>query len=289
MQGRSYRRSQAGPSQSKNDVRSSPKIGTVEVSKLRLKNKVCLVTDSAAMDGPAIAAEFLAEGAHLVLQAPDRGLAERELAKDDVDFDGIEWIEADFAERGVAEREIARLVAEVGTLDVLVNNNARRHRQAEGEPFVDTDDTEVASIMSKLVYELLYTTRAAVRHMVAAGHGRIVNLGSTGGVVGFAQFVPYCTARAAAIGLTLSLAKEVAPKGVYVNAIVQNYIANRTYFRDDQLADESYVARLSSAVPLGRLGKAREVAKLAAFLASDDSGFITGEIIRCAGGTALSA
>ena len=173
---------------------------------MRLKDKVCLVTDCAVMDGPAIAAEFLGEGAHLVLQAPDRGLAERELAKDGVGLDGIQWIEADFAERGVAEREITRLVARTGKLDVLVNNNARRHRQAGGEPFV-----------------------------------------------------------------------------------VQNYIENRTYSRDDQLADEAYVARLRSAVPLGRLGKAREVAKLAASLASDDAGFITGEIIRCAGGTALSA
>ncbi len=256
---------------------------------MRLKDKVCLVTDCAVMDGPAVVAEFIGEGARLVLQAPDRGLAERELAKDGVGLDGLEWIEADFAERGIAEREISRLVARTGKLDVLVNNNARPHRKAGGEPFVDMDDAEVTAIVDKLVYELLYTTRAALRHMVAAGYGRIVNLGSTGAVVGFPQFVPYCTARAAAVGLTLSLAKEVAAKGVYVNAIVQNYIENRTYFRDDQLADEEYVARLRSAVPLGRLGKAREVAKLAAFLASDDAGFITGEIIRCAGGTALSA
>lgn len=157
---------------------------------MRLKDKVCLVTDCAVMDGPAIAAEFLGEGAHLVLQAPDRGLAKRELAKDVVGLDGIQWIEADFAERGVAEREIARLVARTGKLDVLVNNDARRHRQAGGEPFVDMDDAEVTSIVDKLVYELLHTTRAALRHMVAARYGRIVNLGSTGAVVGFAQFVP---------------------------------------------------------------------------------------------------
>lgn len=116
---------------------------------MRLKDKVCLVTDCAVMDGPAIAAEFLGEGAHLVLQAPDRGLAKRELAKDVVGLDGIQWIEADFAERGVAEREIARLVARTGKLDVLVNNDARRHRQAGGEPFVDMDDAEVTSIVDK--------------------------------------------------------------------------------------------------------------------------------------------
>jgi len=112
---------------------------------------------------------------------------------------------------------------------------------------------------------------------------------SVGGVVGFGNYVPYCAARAAAVGLTLSLAKEVAEHGVYVNAIAQNYIENRTYFREDQLADEAYMARMISAVPLGRLGKAREIAALAAYLSSDDAGFITGEIIRCAGGTALSA
>lgn len=256
---------------------------------MRLREKVCLITDCAVMDGPAIAAEFLGEGARLVLQAPDRALAERELAKDGVGRSDIHWIEADFAERGVAKREIDRLVAQVGRLDVLVNNSARRHRRAGGEPFMDMDDTEIDSIFDKLVHELLYTTRAALRHMLAAGHGRIVNLGSTGAVVGFPQFVPYCAARAAAVGLTLSLAKEVAAKGVYVNAIVQNYIENRTYFREDELADDAYMARIRTAVPLGRLGKAREIAKLAAYLASDDAGFITGEIIRCAGGTALSA
>ena len=69
----------------------------------------------------------------------------------------------------------------------------------------------------------------------------------------------------------------------------ESYIENRTYFREEDLADEAYVAHFRSAVPLGRLGKAREIAKLAAYLASDDAGFITGEIIRCAGGTALSA
>lgn len=256
---------------------------------MRLLGKVCLVTDCAVMDGPALAAEFQAEGARLVLQTPDRAFAERELTRDGVSIGDIQWIEADFAERGVADREIGRLVAQAGRLDVLVNNSARRHRRPGGEPFVDMDDDEIDSIMDKLVHELLYTTRAALRHMLAAGYGRVVNLGSTGAVVGFAQFVPYCAARAAAVGLTLSLAKEVAAKGVYVNAIVQNYIENRTYFREDDLADEAYVARLRSAVPLGRLGKAREIAKLAAYLASDDAGFITGEIIRCAGGTALSA
>lgn len=256
---------------------------------MRLKDKVCLVTDCAVMDGPAIAAEFLQEGARLVLQTTDRTVAERELAKDGVALEGLEWIEADFGQRGVAEQEITRLLRRAGRLDVLVNNNARLHRRSGGEPFVDMDDAEIDAIVEKLVLELLWTTRAALRHMLAAGRGRIVNLGSTGGVVGFPQFVPYCAARAAAVGLTLSLAKEVAAQGVYVNAIVQNYIENRTYFREDQLADEAYVARLIAAVPLGRLGKAREIAKLAAYLSSDDAGFITGEIIRCAGGTALSA
>lgn len=189
---------------------------------MRLRDKVCLVTDGAAMDRPAIAAEFLSEGAHVVLQAPDRAAAERELAKDDIAAGRIQWIEADFSERGIAEREIDRLVSKVGRLDVLVNNGARPHRRPRGEPFVQMDDDELDSIFEKLVLELLYTSRAALTHMLAAGRGRIVNLGIDRRRRRFPQFVAYCAARAAAVGFTLSLAKEVAAQGVYVNTIVQN-------------------------------------------------------------------
>lgn len=254
-----------------------------------LTDKVCLVTDCAAMDGPALAAEFLEQGARVVLQTPDLALARRELEREKVPLDRVRLIHADFGERGVAEREIAKVVDETGRLDVLVSNSARPHRKGGGEPFVDMDDAEMDAIVHKLVLELLYTTRAAVRHMLTAGRGRIVSLGSTGAVVGFGLYVPYCAARSAAVGLTLALAKEVAARGICVNAIVQNYIENRTYFRDEQLVDAAFMERMRAQVPVGRLGTAREIAKLAAFLASDDAGFITGEIIRVGGGTALSA
>jgi NAD(P)-dependent dehydrogenase (short-subunit alcohol dehydrogenase family) len=126
--------------------------------------------------------------------------------------------------------------------------------------------------------------RAALRVMRPAGRGKIVNIPSAAGVPGLARYAAYSAARAGANGLTKAVGQEVARDGVQVNAIAQNYVENPNYFPPALVADDKALARMVRNIPAGRLARGEESARLAVYLASEDSDFFVGQVVPFAGG-----
>lgn len=247
---------------------------------MRLSGKTCVITNAGDLMGPAIAAELHREGARLAFQARDAASASRTLERHGVSLEGtLGFIEADFAAPGAADRELAALVAQRGPLDILINNNVARNAGAIEE----LTDEEWAEMVLRLVDEPMRTTRAAVRQMLDAGGGRIVTITSAGGVTPWPDVPIYSALRAFMVNLTNGLGKALAPKGIYMKAIAQNAVVNPTYFPDDD-RDSDWVREEIEGLPIRRLAEGWESARLAAYLASEESDFLCAEVIKFAGG-----
>ena len=159
-------------------------------------------------------------------------------------------------------------------ISVIVNNAGIRR---DGMMFMMSDD-DWHSVIDTTVGGFFYLTRRLLKHVMPRGRGgRVVNITSLSGVNGLAGQVNYSAAKAALIGATKALAKEVAPRRVTVNAVAPGFI--ETDMTHDMPHDE-----LCKMIPAGRFGTPEEVAALVAFLASDEAAYITGEVININGG-----
>jgi 2-keto-3-deoxy-L-fuconate dehydrogenase len=197
----------------------------------------------------------------------------------------VRFIEDDFGQKGVAERHVAEILREFGKIDVLVNNNLPNQIE---KPLHEIEEDEWERMYRLIVTELFYTTRAVLRRMIPARRGKIINITAAGGVDPYrGPYTAYCSARAAIVMLTKALGREVAPFNIQVNAIAQNWVENPSYFPPEEIATPEVQAEMKSRVPIGRLAKPWEQAKLAAFLASEDSNFLCGTVIPFAGGETL--
>jgi len=171
---------------------------------------------------------------------------------------------------------VKQVVSDLGRLDVLVNNAGITR---DGLVLRMTDDQWRSVIEVNLTGAFL-CSRAAAKIMLRQRSGRIINMASVVGVMGNAGQANYSASKAGLIGLTKSMARELAPRGITVNAIAPGFIVSPM---TDELSDEAK-QKLFSLIPLGRLGTAEDVAELVAFLCSDRARFITGEVIRVDGG-----
>ena len=191
---------------------------------------------------------------------------------------------ADVGDRVEAGRMVAEAVAALGGVDLLVNNAGVCRLGAVAEfPEADWHATFRVNVDG-----VFFCCQAVLPHMVARGRGSIVNIASWSGKAGAAYFGPYCASKFAVIGLTQSLAKEVAPHGVRVNAVCPG-IVEGTEMRA-RIDDESRaLGRPSSTdrvglIPLGRLAEPEDVAGVVAFLVSDDARYMTGQALNVTGG-----
>jgi 2-keto-3-deoxy-L-fuconate dehydrogenase len=252
----------------------------------QLQDRVCLVTNCGLLQGGPVAAEFQRQGATLILQSTDLDAAKPILARDGVELGpAVKLLEADFSQPGAAERAVETLAREFGRIDVLVNNNAPEHI---GKPLHEIEDAEWDRMYRLIVTELFFTTRAVLRRMIPRKRGKVVNIAAAGGINPYpGPYTAYCSARGAIVTLTKALGREVAPYNIQVNAIAQNWVRNPSYFTDEEIQTPEFQERLKRRVPLGRLAEPWEQAKLAAFLASDDSNFLCGTVIPFSGGEVL--
>jgi len=176
-----------------------------------------------------------------------------------------------------------RVLEEAGRIDVLINNDAFPALRASLDAAKDED---LEATYEALVFKPFRVTRAVVPSMKSAGAGKVIFLTSAAPLNGLANYSMYASARGATNALMLSLARELAPKNIQVNAVAPNYVENPDYFPPELLANEEAKAKILKNIPLGRLGKPEEAAALIAFLAGPMSGFITGQVIPFAGGWA---
>jgi 3-oxoacyl-[acyl-carrier protein] reductase len=247
----------------------------------RLQNKISIVTGGAAGIGKKICEYFLDEGASVYIfdvgkEAADKTLAELRsiYGKDKVFFEMVS-----VTDEMQIEKTLNRIAEDHGQIDILVNNAGitldnlvLRMSLEDFRKVIDINLTG-AFICSKY----------AVRHMVKNRSGKIINISSIVGVRGNAGQCNYSASKAGLIGLTKSLAKEVAGRNICVNAIAPGYIETEmTAKLDDKIKE-----KLISTIPTGKLGLPDDVAKAVLFLASSDSDYMTGAVLNLDGGMGI--
>lgn len=239
-----------------------------------LTGKVAIVTGAASGIGRASAELFAAEGARvLAVDLPETDL--------EFDSDAIRPLAADVAAEEAPARIVDQVVAAFGQLDILYNN-AGIGAHAPAAEMTDEAWDRVQQVNLRAVFRL---TREAIPRLIASGAGRIINTASVMAEFTDYGLAAYCASKAGVIGLTRTLALELGRHEITANAILPGAILTGMTargFADPKIAD--IWARKS---PLKRLGAPADVAALAAFLASDAAGFITGQAIAADGGLTL--
>ena len=243
---------------------------------MRLRDRTALVTGAARGIGLAIARRLAADGARVALLDVDRAAAEA--AAGDIGGDTLVLV-ADVTRSREVDAAVDAVVGRWGRLDVMVNNAGITGRSF---PIWELGDEDWASVLAVDLTSVFYGCRAAVRAMLPRAWGRIVNVASIAGKEGNPTLVPYSSAKAGVIGLTKAVAKEVATRGILVNAIAPAVIGTELL----QQMEKSTVDMLVAKIPMGRVGRPEEVAALVAWLSSDDCSFSTGAVYDLSGGRA---
>ena len=235
--------------------------------------RVALVTGASTGIGLAVADRLLADGFALAFATHAADETARD-AFERVSARGrAHWLAGDLADRAVPERLVADAVGALGRLDVLVNNAG----VSRAKPALDLTADDFDQIFAVDVRAAFLLSRAAAAPMREAGGGSIVNVTSVHEHVPRPGFALYAAAKAALGMLTRGLALELAALGIRVNAVAPGAIATERNQEADELARE---------VPLGRAGEPSEVAALVAFLAGDESRYVTGSSYLIDGGLA---
>jgi 3-oxoacyl-[acyl-carrier protein] reductase len=243
---------------------------------MTLQGKTALVTGAARGIGLAISTRLVREGARVALVDLDRAGVEA-AAKP---FGGQALaLAADVTKTDDVERAVRTVTERWGRLDIAVNNAGITGGSKLTWEITDEEWHRVLAVDLTAVF---LVSRAAVRVMLGQGSGRIVNIASIAGKDGNPTLVPYSTAKAGVIGLTKALAKEVATKGILVNAIAPAMIETDMV---RQMSKET-VDMLRAKIPMGRIGRPEEVAALVAWLVSDECSFSTGAVYDISGGRA---
>lgn len=173
------------------------------------------------------------------------------------------------------------VVAEAGEIDVLVANLAL---PAPSTPALEVDPAEWQQVFATLVDPLPRLVQAAVPGMVARGRGKVLVMGSASALRGMKRASTYSAARGAQLAYVQAVGVELAPSGIQVNVIAQNFVDNPTYFPPSVQANPRFQERLAREVPLGRLVGAREDALFAAYLCSDAADCFVGQVFPVCGG-----
>lgn len=245
-----------------------------------LEGKIALVTGASRGIGRAIARKLASQGATVVINY--NGSKEKaEKVKQEIEADGgkASICQCNVSEYEACQAMIQNVVDEYGRIDILVNNagitkDGLLMKMSE-EDFDRVIDTNLKGAFN--------TTRFAVRQMLRQKSGRIINMASVVGVTGNAGQVNYAASKAGIIGMTKATAREVASRGITVNAIAPGFIETDM---TDVLSEKVKEASVSQ-IPLGKFGKPEQVAATAAFLASEDAGYITGQVLHVDGGMVM--
>ena len=241
---------------------------------MELNGKKALVTGAARGIGKAIADCFLAAGAEvwgLDIRAPDdlNERIEKSSGK-------LHWASADLSKLGEVDAVIEKIIKEAGGFDVLVNNAGITKDNLSFRMSLE----EWQKVLDVNLSAAFFISRTAARDMSRRRAGSIINMASVVGIHGNGGQVNYSASKAGLIGVTKSLANEVASRGVRVNALAPGFIESDMTAAVPQEARDKMIG----SIPMKRIGKPEDIAQAALFLASDSSSYITGQVLPVDGG-----
>lgn len=244
---------------------------------MRLKNKIAIITGSSRGIGKATALLFAKEGAKVVVNYK-HNKKEAEKVVQIIGKTNTLLVQADVSKEKDVKRLLSETIKRFGKIDILINNAGEILRPGDWKTGIETwqKTIEVNLTSAWLV------TKAVVPIMLKQGHGNIVNLTSTVGLLGVAPVLAYSCAKNGIVALTKAFAKELAPH-IRVNAVApSNVMTDMT-----RSAGKELVEFMKQNTPLKRIAKPEEIAKAILFLVSDDASYITGEILVVDGGYSL--
>ena len=247
-----------------------------------LHGKRALVTGSSAGIGRAVASELAAQGARVGIHSRGRERAEQVVTELRAEGCDAHVLTADLAHPTEAADLVEAFVAQFGGIDVLVNNAGH----GSVSPTVDVALEDWQEMVDLMLTAPFLAAQAAGRHMLAQGSGTVLNISSVAGHLGLASRAAYSTVKHGLIGMTRALATEWASRGVRVLSLDPAYIT--TDFFQGAIASGALDARrIERRTPMGRLGQPIEVARVAAFLVSDEASYMTGASVLVDGGYAV--
>ena len=242
---------------------------------MKLADKVAIVTGATQGIGLACAARLVAEGARVMLVdiKPEGAQAAQQLG------DAARFFAADVSQKADVDAMIAATLQAFGHIDILVNNVGVTH----AADFLDLDESDFDRVLRINLKSMFLCGQAAAREMVKRQSGSIINMSSVNSELAIPNQVPYVVSKGGVNQLTKVMALNLAPHGIRVNGIGPGTILTELARKAVLGSPEAHHTILSR-TPLGRCGKPEEVASIAAFLASDDASYMTGQTIYADGG-----
>jgi 3-oxoacyl-[acyl-carrier protein] reductase len=243
-----------------------------------LTGKKALVTGATGGIGEGIARAFHKAGAEVVISG--RQVAKLEALAKELG-DRVHVVPCDLADRAAVAKLIDEAVAKLGRVDILVNNAGL----TKDNLFMVMKDEQWDDVIAVNLTSTFMLMRAAARHMLRSktGYGRIINISSVSGIIGNPGQGNYAASKAGMIGMTKSLAREVANRGITANSIAPGFITTAM----TEVLNDKQKAEISQHIPAQRFGTPDDIAAAAVFLASEEAGYMTGQTLHVNGGMAM--
>lgn len=245
-----------------------------------LDGKIALVTGGSRGIGRAVAIELAKEGAAVAINYAGNKAAAEEVQSIITQMGGKAMIiQADVSNEKSAMQMVEEVIAQLGGIDILVNNAGITRDGL----FIRMKEEDWNAVINTNLTGIFNCTKVAAKYMMKKRSGRIINMSSVSGIMGNAGQTNYAAAKAGVIGFTKSLAREMASRGITVNAVAPGFIATDMTAAMPEKAQEHVL----TSIPLGKMGKPEDIANAVLFLASDKASYITGQVIHVDGGMVM--